>query len=134
MIREHLKALAFIGSRSIALFAAELYAAKKAPTITATHGVAAGGDIRDNEIIINQYSLEELRQMIKEEVRGGTSDKADKLSQELAVNKQALLGFFKILKLENIPTEKIAVTLAEIAHRHNASLERLALFNPEAGN
>ena len=105
MIQEQLKALTLIGGMSLALLTADIYAEEKASTITATLGVAAGGDIRNNEIIINQYSLDQLRQMLKEEVQGGTSDKADKLSLELAVNKKALLGFFKILKQENVPPE-----------------------------
>lgn len=92
---QQLKTLLLVGQLFIALETRTLHAVEGPTSIIAEQGVAAGGDIRNNRIIINQYSRKELRQIFKEELHGVTSDKALQLSLELSVTQKALSGFLK---------------------------------------
>jgi Asp-tRNA(Asn)/Glu-tRNA(Gln) amidotransferase C subunit len=41
------------------------------------------------------------------------------------------LGFFKILREDDVPTEQLATKLTLVAQRHVGMLERLAALDPE---
>ncbi len=101
--------------------------------VTADHGVAAGGDIRDTTITIG-YSLEEVQAFVKaerQELKTTYQAQIKDLSQRLEVTQDAVIGFFAILKREHVPLEKMTETLAAIAQRHREMLDRLAVLDPD---
>jgi tetratricopeptide (TPR) repeat protein len=55
----------------------------------------------------------------------------DELAARLDTSREAVLGFFKILQEENVPTEQLATKLTLIAQQYVGMLERLAVLDPE---
>ena len=57
--------------------------------------------------------------------------KINELAKQMDVSRGALLGFFKILKEDEVPLEQLATKLALVAKRHNDLLARLGALEPE---
>ncbi|WP_353062401.1 hypothetical protein RBB77_13965 [Tunturibacter psychrotolerans] len=55
----------------------------------------------------------------------------DELAKQMDVSRRALLGFFRILKEDEVPLEQLADKLALVAQRHNDQLSRLRSLDPE---
>ena len=104
-----------------------------AETVTAEHGVAVGGDIRDSTITVGS-SPEQVATLIRasnEALRTTYETQVKALSGQLDVTQNALLGFFQTLREQNVPVEKLPATLATIAERYRAMQERLAALDPD---
>src|SRR5262245_15335515 len=122
-----------IAGLCVAAVAVATWEATAADTISAEHGVAAGRDIRDSAISIgfNAEQVQLLIQTSNQELKTTYQTQVETLSQRLAVTQDAVLGFFTILKREQVPPEKLPETLAAIAQRHREMLDRLAALNPD---
>src|ERR1700677_1135980 len=55
---------------------------------------------------------------VKDLLDTGKQSQIDELSRNLDVSKDALRGFFSILRASDVPLEKLPQTLSEIAQRH----------------
>ncbi len=104
-----------------------------ADSVTADHGVAAGGDIRNNTITIGATpeQVEALVRASNEALRTTYETQVKTLSGQLSVTQDTLASFFQILREQNVPLEKLPDTLATIAQRFREMQERLAVLNPE---
>ena len=100
--------------------------------ISAEYGVAAGRDIRESTISIG-LTPEQVRDLALAITRqeSAAQAKVEELSRKLDVTHEAVIGFLKILNEQAVPLEKLPETLAKIAHRHRAMLDRLAVLSPE---
>ena len=104
-----------------------------ADSVSADHGVAAGGDIRDSIITIG-YTPEQVEMLIQasnKDLRTAYESQVKELSNRLGVTQDALTSFFQILREQNVPLEKLPETLATIAQRFREMQERLAVLNPD---
>ena len=57
--------------------------------------------------------------------------KIDQLAVELNASREAVLGFLRILKEDEVPVEQLTTKLTLIAQRHVDMLDRLAALEPE---
>ena len=73
-------------------------------------------------------TLEQLKQALREE----RPAIVDSLSKQFDTPREAVRGFLKILGANEVPDEKLAQTLGEIAQRHRDMLQRLSALDPEA--
>jgi hypothetical protein len=57
--------------------------------------------------------------------------KIDDLAGQLNVSREAVVGFLRTLRVEEVPTERLAEKLALIARRYRSMMERLGALYPE---
>lgn len=57
--------------------------------------------------------------------------KIDELAARLNASREAVMGFLRILKEDDVPVEQLATKMTFIAQRHVSMLERLAALDPE---
>ncbi|MCP5449040.1 MAG: tetratricopeptide repeat protein [Gammaproteobacteria bacterium] len=104
-----------------------------ADSVSADHGVAAGGDIRDSIITIG-YTPEQVEMLIQasnKDLRTAYESQVKELSNRLGVTQDAVANFFQILREKNVPLEKLPETLVTIAQLYLEMEGRLAIHNPE---
>jgi len=122
-----------IAGLSIALLACATLETLAQDKVSAEHGVAAGRDIRDATITIG-FTFEQVQQLIAagtQELKTTYQAQVEELSRRLAVTQDAMIGFFAILRREEVPPEQWSETLAKIAERHREMLDRLAVLDPD---
>ncbi|MCP4933392.1 MAG: TIR domain-containing protein, partial [bacterium] len=103
-------------------------------TVTVKGGVAAGRDIKNSTININEYFPEQLKKIMRDVIREESTAQAQvaTLSTKLDVTDDAIVSFFRILDENKVPLEKLPEKLAEIAQRHREMLDRLAVLDTES--
>lgn len=102
-------------------------------TVSAGHGVAAGGDIRDSTIsVVNGISPEQAAEFVRLAVSGRPGDNTELLRRldamvpaDSRLRVEALARFFAILGEAEVPPEQLTDRLVEIAGRYQ---ELLAWF------
>jgi len=72
-----------------------------------------------------------LMQVALQAAGAAQQTRIDELAALLNTNREAVLGFFKILQEEDVPVEQLQPKLTLIAQRHVGMLERLAALDPE---
>ena len=95
------------------------------------YAVVAGGDIKARDIIIKHgLTEEEVRTLVLElqKKESAAVQKVAELAAELGVTQGATKNFFRILREEQVPAEKLLETLAEIAERHMSLLAQAKSF------
>jgi tetratricopeptide (TPR) repeat protein len=129
-----------------AVLASVLGAEAPAQGVTATdRSIASGrdtiieGDVYQGatkaeveEVIRRTLGDPALVGLVEAAARGASVEanaKIDQLSEQLELRREALTGMFAILGRERVPPERLAQTLAEIATRHKALLERVRLLD-----
>jgi hypothetical protein len=107
--------------------------AEPAESVTAEHGVAAGGDIRDSSITIGLTPKEvrELIDRIMSEAGTGTAQIVD-LATKLGVTQGAVTTFLRTLGEKDVPVEALPAKLGEIAERHKALLAQIAAVRSDS--
>jgi tetratricopeptide (TPR) repeat protein len=76
------------------------------------------------------FKPEEIALMLQ--AAGSASQaKIDELAGNLNTSREAVLGFLRTLKEDDVPTEQLASKLALIAQRYVSMMERLAALDPE---
>jgi hypothetical protein len=110
-------------------------------TVTASGGVAVGGNIENSPIsIINNQDPAVLTAITKTftdqiaataDAKAKAEAKAAKLAQKLGFTTSAVAEFFKTLGEQNVPQEKIPVRLTEIATHFAQTRHELAALEPD---
>ncbi len=101
--------------------------AQAAGSVTAEHGVAAGGDIRDSSITIGltPKQVHELVGQILTKARVD-GDRVVELATRLGVTQGAVTTFLRTLGEKDVPVEQLSPKLGEIAERHKDLLAQIA--------
>jgi len=123
----------FIAMLVSVLLARSISVAVAAGSVSADHGVAAGGDIRDSTITVGipPEQVATLIQASTQELQKHHAAELNALGGQLGVTQDALTRFFQILRAQNVPLEKLPDTLATIAQRFHEMQARLAALDPD---
>jgi tetratricopeptide (TPR) repeat protein len=121
-----------------------IFGAQAQEVVQAEGGVAAGRDIRNSVINIQQilneagvseethseivHSLTEVRAAEREASESAHRQELELLELKLGVQRGALLLFFRTLGEKEVPVSELSHRLAEIAARHKELLEQWAVF------
>ena len=98
--------------------------ARAAESVTAEHGVAAGGNISNSSITIG-LTPKEVQELIQSEAGKGTAQIVE-LATRLGVTQGAVTTFLRTLGEKDVPIEELPAKLGEIAERHKALLAQIA--------
>ncbi len=84
--------------------------------------------------VTNRYelraSLDDLRRLLQEE--DAQSAQVQDLAAQLETSREAVLGFFRILKEQEVPLDQMQQKLMEVAQRHMELLARLRALEPDS--
>jgi tetratricopeptide (TPR) repeat protein len=101
--------------------------AEPADSITAEHGVAVGGDIRDSSITIGLTPLQ-----VQELIRSEAQKQIVELATRLGVTQGAVTTFLRTLGEKDVAVEELPAKLGEIAERHKALLAQIAAVRSDS--
>src|SRR4051794_4899833 len=112
------------------LWAAPVTYAQQSPVRADSGSVAIGGSVRDSTITIGITS-EQLASIIrdKEKLSASQEEKIEQLQDKLKLNQRQVQAAFDILGERDIPPERLAAKLVEIAERFKA-LQATAVAQP----
>ena len=82
-------------------------------------------------VSITGYTAEQLEQLLRA-AGAAQQAKIDDLSKQLNTTSEAVRGFFDILRVREVPVEKLPQMLEEIARGYLAILQRLAALEPDS--
>jgi hypothetical protein len=81
-------------------------------------------------VTITGFTSEQIA-ILLEAVGAAAQAKIDQLAGQLRTSSEAVLGFLKILKEDEVPIEQLPTKLTLVAQRYVGMLERLAALDPE---